>query len=127
MKKCSLILLFLLYPNTINGGDWVLRRMRVEATAYCPCEVCCGKFSDGKTATGRDASLPGIAVDPDVIPLGSRIEIPDCKLCDGKWSVLADDVGGAIKGYRIDIRFQSHEEALEWGRKMVTIRVWTKR
>lgn len=92
-----------------------------EVTAYCSCEICCGSHSDGITATGRDASLMGVAVDPKLIPFGSRLDIPDY----GTW-VLADDVGGAIKGKHIDIRFKTHQEALNWGVKKLKIRIWKK-
>jgi 3D (Asp-Asp-Asp) domain-containing protein len=90
---------------------------RMNISAYCPCQRCCGKYSDGVTATGKDAYSKGVAVDPKVIPLGTKIHIP------GYGTVEADDVGGAIKGDRLDVRFKTHQEALEWGRqfKEVTI------
>ena len=56
-----------------------------------------------------------VAVDPDVIPLGSTIII------DGQ-EYLAADTGGAIKGNRIDIAVETHQEALELGTK--TAEVW---
>lgn len=98
----------------------------VEATAYCggPCRVC---GTSGTTKTGRDASLDGIAVDPTVIPIGSRIDYPREKGSDRKCTwVLADDTGGAIRGRRIDIRM-GHAEAVEFGRKQMVIRVWRKK
>ena len=85
-------------------------------TAYCPCVKCCGK-TDGITATGTKATEGRtIAVDPDKIPYGTEVII------DGQ-IYIAEDCGGAIKGNKIDIYFESHEEALEWGRqeKEVTI------
>lgn len=87
-------------------------------TAYCACEKCCGKTLDnpwyGITATGTRATEGRtVAVDPRVIPLGGTIyfEGPD-GLVGG---YIAEDTGGAIKGNRIDLYFDSHEEALEWG------------
>ena len=78
-------------------------------TAYCPCEKCCGSWADGITYTGTEATEGRtIAVDPDVIPLGSIVEINGVEY-------VAEDVGGAIKGDRIDLYFNSHEDALEWG------------
>ena len=94
------------------------REIEIESTAYCPCEKCCGIYSDGVTATGADAFTKGIAVDPKVIPLGTIVEVPDY----GK--VYADDVGGEIKGGRIDVRFKTHQEAREYGRRTVRIRVY---
>ena len=79
-------------------------------TAYCPCEICCGKWSQyGLTASG---TVPEeghtIAVDKAVIPLGETVTI------DGV-EYTAEDTGSAIKGNRIDIFFDDHQEALEFG------------
>lgn len=85
-------------------------------TAYCPCVKCCGK-SDGITATGTKATEGRtIAVDPNKIPYGTKVVI------DGQ-TYIAEDCGGAIKGNRIDLYFDSHQEALNFGRqtKEVTI------
>ena len=77
-------------------------------TAYCACSRCCGK-SDGITATGTVATAGRtIAVDPRVIPYGSRVMI------NGNVYV-AEDCGGAIKRNRIDIFFDSHSDALQFG------------
>ncbi len=77
-------------------------------TAYCPCEKCCGK-TDGITSTGTIAEQGRtIAVDPDVIPYGTVVII------NGN-EYIAEDCGGAIKGNEIDIFFDNHEEALEFG------------
>lgn len=100
----------------------------VVASAYCPCDTCCGKHSDGMTATGNDAMLPGVAVDPDIIPLGSRMDIPGYNRGvngNGSW-ILCDDTGSAIKGNKIDVRFKTHEEALEWGVKKIRVRIHPK-
>ena len=56
-----------------------------------------------------------IAVDPSVIPLGTRVFIP------GYGEAIAEDIGGAIRGNRIDIAFESHEEALSFGRQELEI------
>lgn len=80
-------------------------------TAYCHCEKCCGK-SDGVTATGRKAKQGRtVAVDPNVIPYGSVVYI------DGVGDYIAEDCGGKIKGNRIDIYFDSHKDALEFGKQ----------
>lgn len=86
------------------------------ATAYCPCKRCCGK-TDGITATGTKA-IAGrtIAVDPRKIPLGSTVFI------DGQ-PYIAEDIGGAVKGNRVDIFFNSHIEALRFGRRTVSVTV----
>ncbi len=84
--------------------------------AYCSCKKCCGK-TDGITATGVKAKANHtVAVDPDLIPLGSTLII------DGK-EYVAEDVGGSIKGCKVDIYFDSHKEALEYGKRDVEVYV----
>lgn len=86
-----------------------------ELTAYCPCAVCCGK-DNGITATGTVAQEGvTIAVDPDVIPLGSWVEI------DGH-TYHAEDVGGAVNGNHIDIYFDSHDAAWDFGHRYANVR-----
>lgn len=80
-----------------------------KLTAYCPCSKCCGQWADGITYTGTEATAGRtIAVDPNVIPLGSTVHI------NGQ-AYTAEDIGGAIKGNRIDIYFPTHTEALQFG------------
>jgi 3D (Asp-Asp-Asp) domain-containing protein len=115
-------LTILLLAGTAFAADYTPEYRTVKVTAYCSnCPICCGKYADGKTATMRDASLPGVAVDKKLIPLGSRLDIPGY----GNWQ-LADDVGGLIKGDHIDIRFNDHQKAKEFGVKTLKIRVWRK-
>lgn len=79
-----------------------------KLTAYCPCIICCGK-SDGITSSGTKATARRtIAVDPRQVPYGTELII------DGH-TYVAEDCGGAIKGNRIDVYFESHQEALEFG------------
>jgi 3D (Asp-Asp-Asp) domain-containing protein len=101
-----------------GAAERTSRRMRVTATGYCagPCAIC---QTTGITATGRDAYTRGIAVDPKVIRIGARIDVPE----HGSW-LPADDVGGAIIGEAIDVRFDTHAEAREWGRREIVVRVW---
>lgn len=76
---------------------------KFKLTGYCPCEKCCGEYADGITATGTIAEEGRtIAVDPNVIPLGSKV------LIDGH-IYIAEDTGSAINENRIDI-FKSHHE-----------------
>lgn len=80
-----------------------------KLTAYCPCSQCCGKWANGITATGVIAQPNHtIAVDPSVIPYGSKVKI------NGR-TYVAEDCGGAIKSNRIDIYFSSHQEACDFG------------
>ena len=93
---------------------------RFTITAYCPCEKCCGKWSDGITATGTTATEGRtVAVDPSVISLGSVVYFEGV---DGLVSgYVAEDTGGAIKGNKIDLFFDSHQDALDWGIKEVEV------
>ena len=92
--------------------------MQVVATAYCPCEKCCGK-SDGITSTGVKAKANHtIAADPKILPYGTEIRC-------GYGEFVVEDTGGALKGKnRIDFFFDTHEEALQFGRQNITI--WVK-
>lgn len=91
----------------------------VTVTHYDCCVECCGKV-DGITASGVRAT-PGVtvAVDPDVIPLGSDVLV-DYGDGDIKY-YRADDVGGAVKGNHIDLCVSNHQEAIELGRKTATV------
>ncbi|MCF6147634.1 MAG: hypothetical protein E3K37_03145 [Candidatus Kuenenia sp.] len=86
-------------------------------TGYCSCEKCCDKSPDdewyGITATGTKARWGTIAVDRKIIRLGSELRI------EGFENIIfkAEDVGGAIKGKRIDIWFPDHREALRFGKQ----------
>ncbi len=86
-------------------------KVRMIATAYTPhCYGC-----SGITATGRPAGPGIVAVDPRIIPLGSRLYIP------GYGFALAGDTGGAIRGDRVDLGFSSYEDAMRFGRREVTV------
>lgn len=85
--------------------------LTVTATAYCPCEYCTD--GDGITATGTKATAGRtIAVDPSVIPYGTEVII-------NGHTYIAEDCGAAIKGNCIDIYFNSHEEARQFGRQTI--------
>lgn len=72
------------------------------------------------TATGKEIKQGMIAVDPKVIPLGTRIEIKDMGV------FVAEDTGGKIKGNRIDIYFDSREEAKNFGIKGIWVNIIDK-
>ena len=127
--RATLIALSLWATCSGQSGEqeWESEYVEVEATAYCPCSKCTD--GDGKTSTGRSAYRDGVAVDPKRIRLGSRIDVPGIdKGCNGNGSWLpCDDTGRLIEGAKIDVRFQDHKEAKEWGRKKLKVRVWRKR
>lgn len=103
--------------STSATTESTTEEMTVTATAYTAyCEGC-----SGVTSTGIDLiSNPNqkvIAVDPTVIPLGSRVWV------EGYGEAIAGDIGGAIKGNKIDVFIPSTQDALNWGSKTVTIKV----
>ena len=87
------------------------------ATAYCNSPICINvpKYQDGLTATGTVARLGIVAVDPSIIPLGKDIYI------EGLGWFKAEDMGGAIKGKRIDIFLGDFKKAKEFGKKEVIV------
>ena len=84
------------------------RTLTVSATGYA---------LRGRTATGVYTAPGVVAVDPSVIPLGTRMTIP------GYGSGVAADTGGAVQGNIIDLWFPTVEQALQWGRRTVTITI----
>lgn len=96
-------------PRIIATG--AAEAMQMVATAYTPyCTGC-----SGITAMGRPAGHGIVAVDPRVIPLGTRLYIP------GYGYAIAGDTGGAIVGYRIDLGYTSYRDAVQFGRRAVTV------
>lgn len=90
----------------------VYTEMTVTATAYCACTYCTD--GDGITATGTQATAGRtIAVDPSIIPYGTEVII------NGN-TYIAEDCGAAIKGNKVDIYFDTHAEALQFGRQTLT-------
>ena len=99
--------------------------LTLNATGYDASS--CGKSPShpgyGITATGARAVYGIVAVDPGVIPLGSRLYI---ETADGSFiygHAVAADTGGAIKGNRIDLCFNTRQEALNFGRRQVKVYV----
>jgi 3D (Asp-Asp-Asp) domain-containing protein len=85
------------------------RTLVVDAVAY---------HLPGKTASGLPVGAGVIAVDPSVIPLGTRVLVP------GYGPAVAADVGSAVKGSVIDLWMPSTKKALAWGRRTVTITIY---
>lgn len=93
-------------PATVSPGS---RALVVDAVAY---------HLPGRTASGLPVGVGVIAVDPTVIPLGTRVFVP------GYGPAVAADVGSAIKGAIIDLWMPSTAAARAWGRRTVTITVY---
>lgn len=103
--------------------------MTSTVTAYCTCVECCGEWSaehpsrigtdyEQLTASGTvPRSHWTIAVDPDVIPLGSYVMI-------GNGVYVAEDTGSGVNGNHIDIYMTSHEDAEEFGTREMEVKVY---
>jgi peptidoglycan hydrolase-like protein with peptidoglycan-binding domain/3D (Asp-Asp-Asp) domain-containing protein len=85
--------------------------IRLEATAYTRYDEGCTDY----TYRGNYLRTGMVAVDPKVIPLGTRLFIP------GYGYGIADDIGGAIQGYRIDLAMDTLAEAYAYGRRHITV------
>lgn len=92
-----------------SAAESVSYRLRVDAVAY---------HLPGKTASGLPVRKGVVAVDPVLIPLGTRMFVP------GYGRAVAADVGTAIKGRIIDLWMPSDEQARAWGRKTVVITIY---
>lgn len=97
--------------ETLEGSLPYSQMMSMEATAYLPTDG----SPEGLTAMGIPARWGIVAVDPDVIPLGTKVYIP------GYGVALAADVGGAINGYKIDLCMEDYNQAMDFGRRTVTV------
>ena len=123
--------------SLIQIPNYPPQKITLTATGYCECKICCGwkrnwRFqpvyaygpSAGKpkkigiTASGTKAVKGTIAADTKIFPYGTIIQVPGYGI--GK----VEDIGGAIKGRHIDLFFNSHKEALEWGRQKKQCLVW---
>lgn len=78
-----------------------------KVTAYCPCAKCCGK-TNGITASGTQATANRTIAAPSSLPFGTQIKINEVVY-------TVEDRGGAIGAGRIDVFFNTHQEALNWG------------
>lgn len=91
--------------------------MTVEATAYTKTDEGC----DNWTATGTLARYGAIAVDPSVIPYGTRMYIVSWDGSVVYGYATAEDCGGAINGNRVDLYYDTYEECIQFGRRDCTI------
>ena len=98
--------------------EWI----EFTATAYCPCEKCCGIWAKDRpngivyTASGAVAQEGvTIAADWDVLPPGTVVFI------DGLGERIVQDRGGGVTGNAVDIYFTDHQTALQFGRQTVRL------
>ena len=112
-------------PSPTPEVEWI----EFRATAYCPCKKCCGVWAtrrpideNGKViiygATGIVLQQGvSVAADTSIYPMGTKLEI------EGMGTYTVHDRGGAIKKNRLDIYFNNHADALEFGVRTVKVRV----
>ena len=93
-------------PTIVSLGTY-------KITAYCGCAKCCGK-TDGITASGAHVTAGRTIAAPPEIPFGTKLMI-------NGHIYTVEDRGGAIKGKRIDIYFESHEEAERFGVQYIEV------
>lgn len=99
-----------------------IKTIEMEVTAYCPCKKCCGPLAQGITASGKRVSYNNgkfVAADRS-IKFGTKLIIPGYA---SNKPVEVTDRGGAIKGNKLDVYFDSHQQALNWGRQKLTVTV----
>ena len=104
--------------STISRGSSYRYKgtIQVTATAYCP-----SSSPSRYTATGIPARYGVVAVDPSVIPLGTRLYI---EAADGSWTygtAVAADTGGAVKGNKLDVFLETRAEAIQFGVRQATV------
>ena len=91
---------------------------KLTATAYYPGPECCYPHDDGLTALGHVAGKGSIAIDPKgPLKFGQRVYV------EGYGEGICNDVGSAIKGWKIDLCFDTYKEAVEWGVQLVKVYV----
>jgi len=102
-------------------AEWKIVQVRV--TAYCPCEKCCGNSADGITASGHKIQPNETFVAAGKqYPFGTEMIIPGY---NNDQPVKVLDRGSAIQDGRLDIFFPSHQQALNWGVKSLSVQIST--
>lgn len=103
--------------NSLIGAPENYRQIiDMTATAYAPGPLDNGKWND-KTYLGGTVRYGVAAVDPNVIPMGSKLWI------EGYGPAIAEDQGSAIKGNRIDLAFNNRQQALDYGIQKIKVYV----
>ena len=100
--------------------NWI----KFTATGYCPCSKCCGK-TNGITSSGAKAQAGVTVAMPKGYSFGTKLLIKDTNgnLLNSGETYVVQDRGGAIKNNKIDIFFNSHSEALKFGKRTVYLKV----
>lgn len=106
--------------STNESTGWV----KFNASSYCFCSKCCGKTT-GITASGTKATAGRTVAMSSSYPFGTKVLVKTSsgKILNNGNPYIVEDRGGAIKGNKIDIFQNSHQEALNFGRKTVYVKV----
>ena len=96
-----------------SSGSTALSTLTMQATAYTGGTL----TATGSKPVYNPGGISTIAVDPNVIPLGSKVYV------SGYGTAIAADTGGAIKGNIIDIYLNSEADCIAWGRRTVTVEI----
>jgi 3D (Asp-Asp-Asp) domain-containing protein len=119
MKKLTvavLIVMLLLITYAVTFCTPKQKYYELTATAYYPGIECCYPYNDGFTATGDKAGKGSVAIDPKgPLKMGQKVYV------EGYGYGVCNDIGSAIKGWKIDLCFDTYEEAIEWGVKLVKV------
>lgn len=100
-----------------RSDNQAVKTLNMSSTAYTAyCNGCSGVTSTGINLKANP-NQKVIAVDPSVIPLGTKVHV------EGYGYAIAGDTGGAIKGNKIDVFFPNKSQAYQWGRKTVKVKV----
>ena len=117
-------------PNKVTvtapKEEWETITMKV--TAYCPCEVCCEQWADIPVSSGKRKTASGHTISngdkfvaaPRIYSFGTEMVIEGYA---GGNVVKVEDIGGAIKGNKLDLYFDSHKTSLIWGVRYVEVKV----
>lgn len=125
------------YHEILPPGRYTVQVVMMKITAYCPCVKCCGRWADGVTASGHVISAGDkfVAADTKRYPFGTGMSVPGysyvstkgCNYGTVRQIARVLDRGGAIKGNHIDVYFDTHQEALNWGVQFLDVTVYVER
>lgn len=107
-------------PGTVStsGGELrYLKKVRIQATAYCSCYTCCGPYDGTRTADGSRPREYYTIATSKFFSFGTMVYIPYFDSAPNHGVFEVEDRGGAIQNNRIDVYFSSHEKALRFGRR----------
>lgn len=116
-KTARVISLRLNQPIAAPAPSVYKQELLMSATAYDDCWQCNGSWTGQPSYIGLPLQTGVVAVDPNVIPLGTKLWI------EGYGEAVAADVGGAIKGNRIDLFYPDHTSASNYGIQKIKVYV----